>query len=57
MVIIFTISHGQSKIGKGFSINKEVTIENLESKLLCSQFKCSNMTPESVERKMRMILK
>ena len=26
---IFTISHGQSQIERGFSINTEVTIENL----------------------------
>jgi hypothetical protein len=31
MVIVFTISHGQSQIERGFSINKQVTIEILKT--------------------------
>jgi len=29
MICVFTISHGQSHIERGFSVNKEITIENL----------------------------
>ena len=37
VVIVFTISHVQSQIERGFSINKEVTIVNLENKVpMCS---------------------
>ena len=37
MVIVFTIPHGQNQIERVFSINNEVTIENLENKSLCDQ--------------------
>ena len=31
---IFTLSHGQSQVERGFSINKEIVIENLHSSSL-----------------------
>ena len=35
--LIFTLSHGQSSIERGFSVNKEVLQDNLEEKSLISQ--------------------
>ena len=35
--IIFVLSHGQSAVERGFSINKELLVENLQEKLLVSQ--------------------
>ena len=37
MIMVFCISHGQSQIERGFSINKEVMVENLQNKSLCAQ--------------------
>ena len=34
---IFTLSHGQSQVERGFSINKEIVIENLHSSSLSTQ--------------------
>ena len=36
-IFAFTLSHGQSQIERGFSINKEIVIENLETTSLCAQ--------------------
>ena len=35
--IIFVLSHGQSAVERGFSINKELLVENLQEKSLVSQ--------------------
>ena len=35
--IIFTLSHGQADIERGFSVNKELLIENMKQKSLVSQ--------------------
>ena len=35
--IIFVLSHGQSAVERGFSINKELSVENLQEKLLMSK--------------------
>ena len=35
--IIFVLSHGQSAVERGFSINKELLVENLQAKSLVSQ--------------------
>ena len=35
--IIFTLSHGQANIERGFSVNKELLIENMKQKSLVSQ--------------------
>ena len=35
--VIFTLSHGQADIERGFSINKELLIENMKQKSLVSQ--------------------
>ena len=61
MVIVFTISHGQSQIERGYSINKEVTIENLENKLLCAQrlvydaLKCCKKDAHDIEITAKMV--
>ena len=60
-VIIFTISRGQSQIQRGFSINKEVTIENLENKLLGAQrlvydtLKCCKKDAHYIEITAKMV--
>ena len=36
-IFIFTLSHGQSQFERGFSINKEIVIENLHSSPLSAQ--------------------
>ena len=36
-IFAFTLSHGQSQIERGFGINKEIVIENLETTSLCAQ--------------------
>ena len=61
MVIVFTISHGQSQIERGFSINKEFTIENLLNKSLCAQqlvydaLKCSKKNVHDFEITAKMV--
>ena len=61
MVIVFTISHGQSQIERGFSINREVTIENLENKSLCAQrlvydaLKCCKKDIHDIEITTKMV--
>lgn len=61
MVIAFTISHGQNQIESGFSINKEVTIENFENKSLCAQqlvyetLKCCKKAVHDIEITAKMI--
>ena len=35
--VIFTVSHGQADIERGFSVNKELLIENMKQKSLVSQ--------------------
>ena len=37
MICIFTFSHGQSQIERGFSINSELLVENLKEKSICAQ--------------------
>ena len=37
IVFVFTLSHGQSQIERGFSINNELVVENLKSQSLISQ--------------------
>ena len=34
---MFTMSHGQAHIERGFSVNKEIVVANLRSKCLCAQ--------------------
>ena len=36
-IFLFTLSHGQSQVERGFSINKEIVIENLHSSSLPAQ--------------------
>ena len=36
-IFIFALSHGQSQVERGFSINKEIVIENLHSSPLSAQ--------------------
>ena len=37
--IIFTLSHGQAAVGRGFSLNSELLVENLQEKtLVASRF-------------------
>ena len=36
-IFLFTLSHGQSQVERGFSINKEIVIENLHSSSLSAQ--------------------
>ena len=36
-ILVFTLSHGQISIERGFSINKEILVENLETKSLIAQ--------------------
>ena len=35
--LTFTLSHGQTAVEKGFNVNKEILVENLQQKLLISQ--------------------
>ena len=35
--LIFTLSHGQSNVERGFSVNKEILQENLKEKSLVAQ--------------------
>ena len=35
--LVFTLSHGQSAVERGFSVNKELLVENLEKESLISQ--------------------
>ena len=37
-IFIFTLSHGQSQVERGFSINQEILIENLHSSSLSAQW-------------------
>ena len=61
MVIVFTISHGQSQIEWGLCISKEVTIENLGNKSLCAQrlvydtLKCCQKDPHDIEITAKMV--
>ena len=61
MVIVFTISHVQSQIERGFSINKEVIIVNLENKSLCAQWlvydalKCFKKDAHDIEITAKMV--
>ena len=36
-IFLFTLSHGQSQVERGFSINKEIVTENLDSSSLSAQ--------------------
>ena len=36
-IFIFTLSYGQSQVERGFSINREIVIENLHSSSLSAQ--------------------
>ena len=36
-IFLFTLSHGQSQVERGFSINKEIVIENPHSSSLSAQ--------------------
>ena len=36
-IFIFTLSHVQSQVERGFSINKEIVIKNLRSSSLSAQ--------------------
>ena len=61
MVIVFTFSHGQSQIVRGFSIIKEFTIENFENKSLCVQrlvydaLKCCKKDAHDIEITAKMV--
>ena len=33
-IIIFTLSHGQAAVERGFSVNSELLVENLQEKIL-----------------------
>ena len=61
MVIVFIISHGQGQIERGLCINKEVTIEKLENKLLCAQqllydaLKCCKKDYHDIETTAKMV--
>ena len=35
--LVFTLSHGQASVEKGFSVNKELLVENLQQLSLASQ--------------------
>ena len=35
--LIFILSHGQAAVEKGFSVNKEILVKNLQQKSLISQ--------------------
>ena len=35
--IIFTLSHGQSQVERGFNVNKEILVENLQEESLKGQ--------------------
>ena len=35
--IIFTLSHGQSQVERGFNVNKEILVENLQEESLKSE--------------------
>ena len=34
---MFTLSHGQAAVERGFSVNREIIVENLQQKSLISQ--------------------
>ena len=36
-IFIFTLLHGQSQVERGFSVNKEIVIENLHSSSFSAQ--------------------
>ena len=49
--IIFVLSHGQSDVERGFSVNKEILQDNLQEKYLISQRLIHN-TIHSAEQKL-----
>ena len=46
--IIFTLSHGQAAVKRGFSVNSELLVENLEEKsLVVSRFVYSSVKSDA----------
>ena len=37
MIFIFTFSHGQGQIERGFSIKESLLVENMHEKSICAQ--------------------
>ena len=37
MIFVFTLTHGQSQVERGFNINSDIVIENLKPEALCAQ--------------------
>ena len=37
MVFVFTLSHCQSQVEYGFTINDDIVVENLKAELICAQ--------------------
>ena len=62
MVYIFTFSHGQSQIERGFSINKSLLVENMHEKPICARrlvldfVKSSNKEVHEIEIENELIL-
>ena len=55
MTFLFTLSHGQSQVERGFNINDDIMVENLHNGLLIAQrivydhMKCNNFEPQNYE--------
>ena len=62
MICIFTFSHGQSQIARGFNINKSLLVENMYEKSICAQrlvsdfVKSSNKEVHEIEIENELIL-
>ena len=55
MIFIFTLSHGQSQLERGFNISDDIMVENIHNNLLIAQrivydhMKCNNFQPHNYE--------
>ena len=47
MICIFTFSHGQGQIERGFGINKNLLVENMHEKSICAQRLVSDFVTSS----------
>ena len=62
MICIFTFSHGQGQIKRGFSIKKSLLVENMHEKSVCAQrlvsdfMKSSNEEVHEIEIENELIL-
>ena len=54
--IMFVLSHGQGDLERGFSMNKEISQDNLQEKLLVSQQLIYHTTPSILQNRNCMVL-